>query len=248
MLRGDVAPDEAVAAVSGQGVTHRFTGLPGEDGAAGLTLALGRLRGLGFRGLALALPVPGDLAGLAGPPELSAEAIDAGEVVLALADVPARTPAVALLPQVQSGAPPRSGPPGVTWTWHSAWPPALGASLADSERELTGALRDATTLLTTLDVARGDPAAAAVLARLRSGAAAQDALPPGFPPRAYRVLTSAARVGAIVALAAASPGGAVTGPEQRARADALRPLAAASRRALCAAVNAPVEQQFRSTG
>src|SRR5262245_58978986 len=45
-LAGLVSPDDAVVAVVGEDAVHRVEGLPGEPAPVGLTLALGRLRGL----------------------------------------------------------------------------------------------------------------------------------------------------------------------------------------------------------
>ncbi|MYS48460.1 hypothetical protein GTY23_46285, partial [Streptomyces sp. SID5998] len=46
-LAGLVSPDDAVLAIVGEDAVHRVVGLPGEPEPVGLTLALGRLRGLG---------------------------------------------------------------------------------------------------------------------------------------------------------------------------------------------------------
>lgn len=239
-LRGAVSLDEAVAAVTAGDDLHRVDGVPGEDDAIGLSLALGRLRAGGATGLRLVLPAPGDLAGLPGPPELNVRATDAGEV--ALTDGGPRT--LALLPTATALG---SSGTAVRWSVVAANTPRAGdlPGLADAERELAETVREATEVLAALDVARPDPAATDALTRLRSGIDAQDVLAPDFSGRAGRVLALAVRIGAIAALADASGGGAVTARELAARAQALRPLRRASRRALAAAANSPLEPTFR---
>ncbi|MDI1456574.1 hypothetical protein NHG22_22550, partial [Streptomyces sp. ATE26] len=54
LLAGLVSPDDAALAIVGEDAVHRVRGLPGEQGPAGLTLALGRLRALGVTGLRVA--------------------------------------------------------------------------------------------------------------------------------------------------------------------------------------------------
>lgn len=234
-LRGTTSLDEAVERIVGADVQHRVVDLPGEAAEVGLSLALGRLRALGVTGLRLVLPAAGDLAGLPGPAELNVLATEAGEVVLTDGAVP-----LALVPVTEALG---SSGTAVRWLVGTAGVARVGdlPSLAEAERELAATMREATEVLARLDVARADPAAARALDRLRSGCGEQDALSPDFPARALRVLALAVRVGAIAALADASGGGAVTAGELAARAEALRPLRRASRRALAAACNAPLE-------
>lgn len=76
LLAGLVSPDDAALAIVGEDAVHRVEGLPGEAGPVGLTLALGRLRGLGVTGFRVALPVPGHPLGLSGPPDFNARALE----------------------------------------------------------------------------------------------------------------------------------------------------------------------------
>ena len=100
-------------------------------------------------------------------------------------------------------------------TWHCQpvreAPPADVPSLSEAERELAEAMRDATEVLTELDVAGSGPVADAALeayrARMEAG---RRLLAPGYPPRAVRVLELAQRVQALVAIAHGSEGGAAT--------------------------------------
>ena len=60
-----------------------MVGLDGSGGPEGLATALGSLRSAGVEHLGLAWPAEGDPAGLGGPPELNAAALEAGEAVVA---------------------------------------------------------------------------------------------------------------------------------------------------------------------
>ncbi len=227
---------------------HRVTGLPGEPGPVGLTLALGRLRALGATGLRVALPVPGHPLGLSGPPEFNARAIEAEEAVTACGV------ALGLVPEVHEAGP--EGDVHVEVVWHCLAvrdaPPADVPSLGEAERELAQALREATELLAKLDVAGSGPVADAALAAYRARAeAGRQLLAPGYPPRAVRVLELAQKVGALVRIAEGPGGGgrehgaAVSSSQIAARRDALRPVERTARRAQVAAYNAAVEERER---
>ena len=136
--------------IVGEDAVHRVEGLPGETGPVGLTLALGRLRALGVTGLRVALPAPGHPLGLSGPPEFNARALDAEEAVVATG---ARA----------AGWCRRCTRPGPRAMCTSRWSgtacrygrrrrPTCRRS-GEAERELAEALRDATEVLSRLDVA-----------------------------------------------------------------------------------------------
>ncbi|MFD9084603.1 hypothetical protein [Streptomyces erythrochromogenes] len=239
LLAGLVSPDEAAMSIVGEDAVHRVEGLPGESGPVGLTLALGRLRALGVSGLRVALPAPGHPLGLSGPPEFNARALEAEEAVVAVGA------AVGLVPKVAEAGP--AGDVHVSVTWHCLpvreAVPADVPSLGEAERELAEALREATVVLTRLDVAGSGPVADAALSAYRARAeAGREALAPGYPPRAVRVLALAQRVDLMVSLAYESGhGGAVAASEMAARAEALRPVERVARRALVAAYNSAVE-------
>ncbi|MEU3201715.1 hypothetical protein [Streptomyces sp. NPDC006996] len=255
LLAGLVSPDDAVLAIVGEDAVHRVTGLPGESAPVGLTLALGRLRALGVGGLRVALPAPGHPLGLSGPPEFNARALEAEEAVVCSGA------ALGLVPEVYEAGP--DGDVHVEVVWHCLpvreAPPADVPSLGEAERELTEALREATEVLTRLDVAGSGPVAEAAIEAYRarvSGAGVSSAsasgagsrgvevLAPGYPPRAVRVLALAQRVGVLVSLAeGVGHGGAVSASEMSARAGALRPVERTARRALVAAYNSVVEER-----
>ncbi|MFF9080728.1 hypothetical protein ACF1BR_13750 [Streptomyces rubiginosohelvolus] len=241
LLAGLVSPDEAVLAIVGEDAVHRVEGLPGEAGPVGLTLALGRLRGLGATGFRVALPVPGHPLGLSGPPDFNARALEAEEAVVAYG-VP-----YGLVPEVSEAGP--EGDLHVEVVWRvlpvREAPPADVPSLGEAERELVEALRDATAVLSRLDVAGSGPVAEAAVdayrARVERGGG-REVLAPGYPPRAVRVLEMAQRVGLLVSVAYENGhGGAVSSSEIAARGEALRPVERVARRALVAAYNAYVE-------
>ncbi|MGW0642904.1 hypothetical protein [Streptomyces badius] len=241
LLAGLVSPDEAALAIVGEDAVHRVEGLPGEAGPVGLTLALGRLRGLGATGFRVALPVPGHPLGLSGPPDFNARALEAEEAVVGYG-VP-----YGLVPEVSEAGP--EGDLHVEVVWRvlpvREAPPADVPSLGEAERELAEALRDATAVLSRLDVAGSGPVAEAVVdayrARVERGGG-REVLAPGYPPRAVRVLEMAQRVGLLVSVAYENGhGGAVSASEIAARGEALRPVERVARRALVAAYNAYVE-------
>ncbi|MFD7559408.1 hypothetical protein ACFV9E_33375 [Streptomyces sp. NPDC059835] len=245
LLAGLVSPDEAVLSIVGEDAVHRVAGLPGEAEPVGLTLALGRLRALGASGLRIALPAPGHPLGLSGPPEFNARALEAEEAVVCVGA------ALGLVPEVTEAGP--AGDVHVSVVWHCLpvreAPPADVPSLGEAERELAEALREATVVLTRLDVAGSGPVAEAALSAYRARAEAgpsDGALAPGYPARAVRVLSLAQRVDLMVSLAYESGhGGAVSSSEMAARAEALRPVERVARRALVAAYNSAVEERER---
>ncbi|WP_314172961.1 hypothetical protein [Streptomyces winkii] len=262
-----VSPDEAAQRIVGEDVVHRVVGLPASPGpyadsepeTAGLTLALGRLRTLGTRGLRVALPVPGHPLGLSGPPEFNSRALEAGEAVIAAGA------GLGLVPEVFEAGP--EGDVHVEVAWHCLpvreAPPADVPSLSEAERELAEAMREATDVLTELDVAGSGPVANAALdayrARMEAG---RQLLAPGYPPRAVRVLELAQRVRALVGIAYGDEGGpalgaagiagdgrehggAVSASQIAARGEALRPVERTARRAQVAAYNAYAEELER---
>lgn len=183
----------------------------------------------------LVLPAAGDPRGLPGPGEFSAAALLAGEAVIA--------GPYGLVPEVREHV---SGSGDVfetvLWRVYELPQPPLdhGPAVGEAEADLNAALAEATAQLARLDVAQWRPELAGALATLRRPDSVDD-LPPGYDARARRLFARAAVLDGVLALAGQSaPGGAVTGFEARQRDEALRPLMTACRRALAAAVNAPL--------
>ncbi|MFF7201241.1 MULTISPECIES: hypothetical protein [unclassified Streptomyces] len=243
LLAGHVSPDDAALAIVGEDALHRVEGLPGEAGPVGLTLALGRLRGLGVTGFRVALPAPGHPLGLSGPPAFNARALDAEEAVVGYGA------AYGLVPEVSEAGP--AGDVHVEVVWHCLEvreaPPADVPSLGEAERELAEALREATEVLSRLDVAASGPVAEAAIDAYRARAdRGRETLAPGYPPRAARVLELAQRIALLVSVAyEKGHGGAVSASEMAARGEALRPVERVARRAQVAAYNAYVEERER---
>ncbi|MFJ6382041.1 hypothetical protein ACIQI7_18825 [Kitasatospora sp. NPDC092039] len=240
LLAGLVPPDDAAAAVLGSDEVHRVTGLPGDGPGErhGLTWALGRLRVLGVRGLRLALPSAGHPIGLTGPKAFNERAMDAGEAVLAVGAP------LGLVPEVDVYGP--AGDRSATVLWRCSEvddaPPADVPSLHEAERELADVLREATVLLTRLDVAGAGPEALRALDAYRRRGHGE-LLAPGYPPRAVRVLESARQVSALLAIASGGHGAAVSASEMAARQSVLAPLRRTARRAQVAAYNALVDER-----
>lgn len=243
LFAGEVAPDDAVDHVVAEDDAHRVADLPGMSEPVGLALALPRLRTLGARCLRVALPTPGHLLGLSGPPEFNALALEAGEAVLASGA------GLGLVPEVEEVGPAGDRLVNVVWRCHPAReaPPADVPSLGEAERELAEALREATRALAALDVAGSGPAADVALEAYRARAAAgRELLAPGSPPRAVRVLELAQRVATVVDIAGRTgDGAAVSASEMAGRREALRPVARMARRAMVAAYNAGAEELER---
>ncbi|MES9505818.1 hypothetical protein ABWJ92_05330 [Streptomyces sp. NPDC000609] len=243
LLAGLVSPDEAALAIVGEDAVHRVEGLPGEAGPVGLTLALGRLRGLGVTGFRVALPAPGHPLGLSGPPDFNARALEAEEAVVGFGAP------YGLVPEVREVGP--DGDLHVEVVWRCLLvreaPPADVPSLSEAERELAEGLRDATAVLSRLDVAGSGPVADAAVDAYRARAErGREVLAPGYPPRAVRVLELAQRVGLLISVAYENGhGGAVSASEIAARGEALRPVERVARRAQVAAYNAYVEERER---
>lgn len=215
--RGVASLDEARDAIVGDDAAHDVAGLP--SGSSPVILALGELRGLGATAAGVALPVPGDPLGLAGPAAFNSLALDHGESVLlegaGLGLVPAR-----------AGA-------GVVWQAVPAETARQVPDPSEADQQLRRALVAAADDLAALDVARWRPEVADELMALRRPVDLR--LPPGTTERAARMLGAALRCRRIVDLALEDDGAAVSAQEIARRRDALLPLDHAARRAVVAA-------------
>jgi hypothetical protein len=195
------------------------------DGSAPLpaALLLGELRRQGAARASLALPVPGDPLGLGGPPEFNVEAVDTGEAVVV------HGPDIGFVPVV--------GGDHERWRGGAAIPPAYLPDIASADTQLRAAVLEAAERLAELDVAAWGPDVADALMNLRSGSQFSAAM--WFnSPRATQSAASALRILAVAHAADHLESGPLTAGEASERADALRPLAAAARRALVAACSA----------
>ena len=123
---------------------------PARPAAVNLPYALARLRSLGVTGLRLVLPRPGDAAGLPGPPDVQR------------ARRRPRRGGADRRAAPRSGCSTRPAAPGrCTRSRPTARTPL---ALRDADRDLHDAMREGADVLSRLDVARWEPAAAEVLA------------------------------------------------------------------------------------
>jgi hypothetical protein len=221
-VAGACSLDDARDAVVGDDAAHDLLGI--QDEPVPLVLGLGMLRRRGATAATLALPAPGDLAGLGGPPAFNAEALEAGEAVL--------------LPGTGLGLVPTVVGAGVTWQASAAAEPAGPPDLAEAELNLRETLLEVSARLADLDVARWRPEAAEGLHALRRTGGKP--LPPGFGPRPQRVAALGLRCVALCEIALDDDGGAVSAFEAAERRDALGLLARTARHALVAACSAGV--------
>jgi hypothetical protein len=216
-LCGLIGPDELLDAVVADDVAHVVVG---EE--PGLVQFLARSRALGADAVAASFPAPGDPVGLRGPAELTAAAIEAGEVALILGA--AGTDGTALVPGAVGRA--------VEWTPYAAArrpPPDLG----DADRLLRAAVLAVTDELAALDVARWRPEIANELIHLRTGVPLHP--PAGVPQRCVDLAGRALHLWRVVELAEEDDGAAISAVEIERRRQAMKPLGHAVRLALTAA-------------
>lgn len=209
--------DDATAAVRAGDAAHDVTGLA--DDALPLERAWLALRRNGAARATLALPVPGDPTGLAGPPGFNEAAIDATEAVVV------DGAGVGFVPTVVGR--------GVFWGAYDATAPLSSTSLAEAERQLREQLVVTGRELAELDVARWRPEFADALSDLR--AARDGVLPPGYGERAQRVSALAVRCRRICDLALDDDGGALGIDDAAARRRTTLELQRAARHAVVAA-------------
>ena len=222
---GRTSLDDCRDGIVGNDPAHHVASLPGHTEAQPLIVALGALRNEGASGAGIALPIPGDLLGLAGPGSFNAEVVDAGEgVVLEGADL-------GLVPQ-RVGA-------GVVWSCHAAVSRRQVPDPSEADTSLRQALLRTTDALADLDVARWRPEVADELMALRRAMDPASAFPDAMAPRAVRLASLALRCRTIVGLALVDDGGSITAAEADARRRALAPLDHAARRGLVAACAFP---------
>lgn len=233
-LAGHASSDDVLHATAANDAPHTVSNLVGNIGdfdaePQPLSEVLIRWRRAGGPVL-LSLPVAGDVRGVPGPADFRSAALEAGEAV--------HGGGLGLVPQVIDLAP-SSAPTTVIWEAFVISPvPEDYLSVADAQHDLTTAIREAASALSAADVAGWiDDIADDLHDARRAGEHLN--LPPGFPPRAVALLAQAERLQAVLDLAFADPtGGAVDRLGIAARADALRPLATAVRRARLAGYNA----------
>lgn len=223
---GTVSLDAARDGIVADDVAHHVVGLPDRDEPVPLILALGLLRTEGGTSAGLALPVPGDLLGLAGPADFNGEVVDVGEGVLV------HGAGLGLVPHRTGGA--------VQWCCHQAVTEPQLPDPSEADGALRQALVGTADRLAALDVARWRPEVADELRDLRRPLALP--VPAVVSGRTQALLALATRCRRVVALAREDDGNAITAREVSARREALQPLDAAARRAVVAACDPDAER------
>ena len=226
-LAGQAASDDVIrATVCGDG-RHQIAGLGAGLVPLSEALIIWRRAGAPVR---LSLPVAGDVRGLPGPAPFRSRALDAGEAAFG--------GGLGLVPHIEE-RPLTSAPIAVTWHAYGVdEPPPDPLSVPDAQHDLTEAIREAASALATADVAGRIKDVTDALADARRAGERLN-LPPRFPASAVRLVAQAERLQAVLDVAARDPiGGAIDRVGIAARADALRPLATAVRRARIAGYNA----------
>lgn len=222
VLDGKVGPDDFAQAVRGEDPQHLVLDWPDAPEPLGLEHLPGAVRRFGGTRAALALPVPGDLLGLAGPAGFNAAAVDLGEAAVIVGERP-----VGLLPEIDART--------VVWTSAQAASPLLLDPFEEG-RLLRQVLLAATAELVRLDVASWQPEIPDLLLNLQHREALP--VPPQTSPPAVETLERADLCLEIVELARNDNGGAVSSFEVAARNRCLSDLDVAARRALVAVCSA----------
>jgi hypothetical protein len=252
-LAGAAAPDDVLDALSRWAPRHSVaaydavaaghTGLPWPDVDDGGAIALlqtvrtaAGARSGSEPAIGIALPVPGDVRGLAAGTRFERDALAAGEAVI----VSGQGTAIGLVPEFEDDEP-ESGDPescGLSWTVYSlpAVPVMEHLDLGEAEYALRSAVRSAAD---TLGAIRAGTSGVEV-------ADPRHRAPDNAPSRALRVLENAAHVDAIITVSAGlMPIGTQTSSEAQIASDALRPLSAVVRSARMAAVGAIMHEAWR---
>lgn len=233
-MAGSVSLAHALAAATGGDRPHQIAGLTGAGGPGDGEPVPLREALLAWQRAAspvrVVLPVAGDVRGLPGPPALRTAALDVGEAVCA--------PGLGLVPDVIEYAP-SSAPPTVLWqAFPSEPPPPDPLTIRDAQHELSTAIRESASALAAADVAGSATDIGDRLHRARRAGEHLN-LPPGWPGDAVALLAQAERLQAVLDLAQENPvGGAIDRTGVAARAESLRTLATAVRRARVAGYNA----------
>ena len=264
-LAGQAAPDDVLDALSAWAPTHSVTaydsvaaghtGLPWPDvddaGAVSLLQTLrtvaGRSTGDRPPAIGVALPVPGDVRGLAAGTQFQRDALTSGEAIIVTS--PAGD-TIGLVPDFEYDDTDDELPDGdrvpelcaLSWTVYSlpAAPMPDHLDLGDAEYTLRSAVRSAAEALGALQLGAAggvDDPRGLVEQILESGR--HHRAPDHAPTRALRVLENAAHVDAIISVSSGlMPIGTQSASEAQIANDALRPLASVVRSARLAAVSA----------
>ncbi len=218
-LRGSVGADDFADSVREDDPQHLVIGWPGTGHPIPLLELPALVRGLADPAVALALPVPGDPLGLAGPAVFNADAVDAGEAVIVFGS------------HGSHGLVPETDARTVLWRTAYADRPVV-LDPGEAARTLRQTLITTTAELVRLDVASWQPEIPDLLLNLAHRPGLH--LPPDTTPAVVETLERAALCLEIAGLARADDGGAISAFEVAARSRCLSDLNVAARRALVA--------------
>ncbi len=229
-LAGRAASDDLLAGAQRGDAPHTVRGLPDEAGPVPLSRMLPLLRRSAPADVSLRLPVPGDPDGLAGL--MLSRALRGGEAVAVQPHDPAGHGWL-LVPEVDVRG--SSLEPLVTVEWELT--PIIGRlsagaanadTLREGERVLSESVTAAAQVIAEIgQVGRLSPEIVTAIQSLRKRSGLKLPLPPGSPPEAIRVLTTAQRLEAVVELAAAEQ--PLSAAADARRMDALREVSRAVR-------------------
>lgn len=268
-LAGHAAPDDVLDALSAWAPCHSViaydsvaagrTGLPWPDmDAAGAMSLLQTVRTVAGRSgteswparpsVTPALPVAGDVRGLAVGTQFSSDALDAGEAVLVSGPDGAGVGLVPTFEWEESDDDQPTAPPLLSWSVYSL--PAVTVldhpDLGDAEYAMRNAVRSAAEALDGLALCPGAEDPRALVEEILQ-ATSHHRIPDHAPGRAVRVLATAAHVDAIITVSSGmAPIGTQSASEARIADSAMRPLASVVRSARLAAVTAILHSAWRS--
>ena len=264
-LAGHAAPDDVLDALSAWAPSHSViaydgvaagrTGLPWPDiDAAGAMSLLQTVRTVAGRSsddpwprrptIAPALPVPGDVRGLAVGTQFHSDALDAGEAVLVAGS---DGTAIGLVPTFEWEDSDDEQVPALSWSVYSlpGVPVMDYPDLGDAEYALRNTVRSAAEALHGLCLTSGPEDPRALVEEVLQ-ANCHHRIPDHAPNRAVRVLATAAHVDAIITVSSEmAPMGIQSASEARIADSAMRPLAAVVRSARLAAVTAILHSAWR---
>lgn len=265
-LAGHAAPDDVLDALMAWAPRHSVmaydaiaagrTGLPWPDvDSAGPMSLLQTVRtaagrtpeaGLARRpAIAVVLPVPGDVRGLIPGTQFSQDALAAGEAVVVSGP---DGDAVGIVPVFESTDENADDGGVLSWSVYSVTecPLSDAIDLGEAEYALRSAVRTAAEALGGLELSGGGAASPRMLVEEVLAANGHHRLPEHAPPRAVRVLSTAAHVDAIIAVTDGLPAtGTRSASEARIADDAMRPLSSVVRAARAAALSAILQSAWR---
>lgn len=212
--------------------------------------------------IGVVLPVPGDVRGLVPGTQFAHDALATGEAVMVST---AEGDAVGLVPVFESTSDDRDDGSSnsfgddssdsadvnyvLSWSVYSVAdrPMADAPDLGEAEYALRSAVRTAAEALSGLELAGGDEGDPRTLVGEVLAANDHHRLPDHTPPRATRVLATAAHVDAIITVSTGlTPIGMQSASEARIADGALRPLASVVRAARAAAISAILQSAWQS--